>query len=408
MTNWILTQQCVLSFSLIILLIAEKNCMTVLGEKALYCLWLLVPLSLIVNNLPSDLVSIDNPVFYQYFVKVNAQSNKATEWLSWQIIWCTGLFLVVLIAFKAQWQIYRGQQTVIEHSSLPLILPKQLRVVESHNVHSPLVAGIWPATLILPTNFYHKFTVQQQQLILQHELVHYRRFDNFYNLVAITFVAVFWFNPLIWLSLAAFRRSQELACDAAVLNKKSQSEKISYSKALLLCVQDTVPTLSVYSQYGGKHPMLLRIKRIKNQTVVKKSSLITAFVAGVAMLTTVAMANQQGKAIDTAAVNEAKPIVRVEPKYPVEAAQQKIEGSVVLQFDIEPDGSTSNIKIIKAEPQDIFGKTSISALQKWKYKPQIVGGLPQTQHDILVQLDYRLDDKPSPTRSLIETVKILQ
>jgi bla regulator protein BlaR1 len=154
--------------------------------------------------------------------------------------------------------------------------------------------------------------------------------------------------------------------------------------------------------------MLLRIERIKNQTVIKKRNLLIAAIGGLGLLTTVAMANQQAKVVDSAKENEATPILRVEPKYPLEAAQQKIEGSVVLQFDIARDGSTSNIKIIKAEPENVFAKTSIDALQKWKYKPQIVGGQPQIQHNILVQLDYRLDENPAPIKPLIETVQVSQ
>jgi bla regulator protein BlaR1 len=408
MTNWILAQQLVLSLSLLLLLIAEKKGLKILGAKGLYSLWLLAPLMLIANNLPRDLLSIDNTVIYQSLVKVNQQTYEAGGLLSWQIIWALGAISVVVIALRAQWQIQQGQQTIVERKQLPLNLPKRLRVLSSNKIKSPLLSGIWPSKLILPDDFQRKFTVQQQQLILQHELVHFHRFDNTFNLIALIFVAIFWFNPLIWLAYRAFRRGQELACDAAVLNNKSQYEKISYSKALLLCAQSAGPHLSIYSQYGAKHPMLLRIERIKNQTVIKKRNLLIAAIGGLGLLTTVAMANQQGKVFDSAKVNDATPILRIEPKYPIQAAQQKIEGSVVLQFDIEQNGSTSNIKIIKAEPQNVFTKNSIAALQKWKYKPQIIGGQAQTQHNLLVQLDYRLDENPSPIRPLIETVKILQ
>jgi bla regulator protein blaR1 len=408
MSNWILAQQIILSMILIVMLIAERKGVTFLGAKGIYSLWILVPLVLMANNIPSNLLPINNMALYQYVVKVNQTSYVAGSILSWQILWFLGAAGVLLIALKAQWQIYRGQHCSVDPSQLPVNLPKHLKVVESNLINAPLIAGIWPSTLILPDDFQSRFTVQQQRLILQHELVHFRRLDNLCNLVALVFVAVFWFNPLIWLAYSAFRNSQELACDAAVLNNRSQLDKINYSKALLLCTQASGPHLSVYSQYGAKHPMLLRIQRIKNQTVIKKRNLLIAAIGGLGLLTTVAMANQQGKVVDSAKVNEATPILRVEPKYPIEAAQQKIEGSVVLQFDITEDGSTSNIKIIKAEPQNVFTKNSIAALQKWQYKPQIIGGQAQIQHNLLVQLDYRLGENPSPIRPLIETVKILQ
>tara|TARA_R110002153_G_C13295049_1_gene495198 strand:- start:717 stop:1055 length:339 start_codon:yes stop_codon:yes gene_type:complete len=63
-----------------------------------------------------------------------------------------------------------------------------------------------------------------------------------------------------------------------------------------------------------------------------------------------------------------------------------------------------------ASASDIIARlnSKIAALQKWKYKPQIIGGQAQIQHNLLVQLDYRLGENPSPIRPLIETVKILQ
>ena len=259
---------------------------------------------------------------------------------------------------------------------------------------------------MLPVGFQQKFDRLQQRLILQHELVHFRRFDNLYNLLAISLVMVFWFNPLVWLAYGAFRRSQELACDATVLVNSSRDEKISYSKALLICAQPSIVKLAIYSQYGAKQPMLNRINLIKSHTKNKRFSSLICAIGGMGLLTGIAMANQQGSA-DLTTVNQAEPIVRVEPKYPLAAAQQNIEGSVVLQFDIGLDGSTSNIKVVKAVPEQVFDKNSIAALQKWRYKPQIVKGKPQVQQNLLVQLDYRLNELSGPIPPLIEGIKIL-
>ncbi|MDP5030609.1 M56 family metallopeptidase [Paraglaciecola sp.] len=408
MINWLISQQLVLSLALLLLLVAEKKALKKLSANHVYALWWLVPLILLANNLPQDLLNLDNPVLYQYAVKVSTSHYTAGNMLSFKLVWWLGVFCVLSIACIAQKQIHQGAQRQLATAQMPVALPKYLKVLESQHVRSPLISGIRPARLLLPADFTTKFSLQQQQLILQHELVHFQRGDNLYNLIALLFVAVFWFNPLVWLAYGAFRRSQELACDETVLINKSTQEKMAYSRALLLCVQAHTPTLSIYSQYGAKHPMLLRIERIKNKTKVKKSSLVFSIITSLGLLAGVAMANQQGNAIETSKINEASPIVRIEPKYPLQAAQQKIEGSVVLQFDIEKDGSTSNIKIIKAEPDNVFGKTSIAALQKWQYKPQIVGGQAQVQRNILVQLDYRLDENPGPIKPLIETVKVVQ
>jgi bla regulator protein BlaR1 len=407
MLNWILAQQLVLSLCLTLVLVAEKKALTTLGAKGLYITWLILPLALLANNLPKDLVPLNDAVLYQYLVKINQQTQGAGSLLYWQIVWLTGVITLVLLTIQAQWKIHRGQLTLVEHSQLPSAMPKGLKVVESNLITSPSMVGIWPGKLILPNDFKDKFSRVQQQLILQHELVHYRRLDNLSNLLAMVLVAIFWFNPLVWLAYGAFRRSQELACDATVLANKTPDEKLSYSKALLLCVQTSVPTLSIYSQYGAQNPMLLRIKLIKNQIIVKKTSIFIGLISGFGLLAGIAMANQQGNVMHASKANDATPITRIEPKYPVAAAQQNIEGSVLLQFDITQDGSTANIKVIKAEPEQTFDKVAIKALEQWRYKPQIIGGQAHSQANLLVQLDFRMDENPSLIRPMIEGIKVL-
>ncbi|AGH44143.1 hypothetical protein C427_2034 [Paraglaciecola psychrophila 170] len=62
----------------------------------------------------------------------------------------------------------------------------------------------------------------------------------------------------------AFRRSQELACDAAVLKQSTTEDQISYSKALVQCAERSLHSFSIYSPYGEKHTMFKRIASIKN------------------------------------------------------------------------------------------------------------------------------------------------
>ena len=43
------------------------------------------------------------------------------------------------------------------------------------------------------------------------------------------------------------------------------------------------------------------------------------------------------------------PVMRIEPLYPKQAAEQGISGSVVLKYDITPAGKTANITVVKAK-----------------------------------------------------------
>ena len=85
------------------------------------------------------------------------------------------------------------------------------------------------------------------------------------------------------------------------------------------------------------------------------------------------------------------PVVRISPQYPINAAIKKIEGWVLLQFDITSSGNVSNPKILKNYPSSIFNKEALRAIVKWKYKPKIENGKPVTQRGIQVQLNFNLE-----------------
>jgi protein TonB len=87
---------------------------------------------------------------------------------------------------------------------------------------------------------------------------------------------------------------------------------------------------------------------------------------------------------------DARPIVRVEPKYPAIAAREGIEGWVKLSFSVTPSGTVSNIQVLDAEPKRTFNQAARRALAKWKYKPNIQAGKAQAQDGMMVMLDFKL------------------
>jgi len=60
-------------------------------------------------------------------------------------------------------------------------------------------------------------------------------------------------------------------------------------------------------------------------------------------------------------------IQRPPPRYPPLAERRRIEGEVELEFTIAADGSVTDIEVIRAEPEGIFEREAIGALQRWRY-----------------------------------------
>lgn len=91
-----------------------------------------------------------------------------------------------------------------------------------------------------------------------------------------------------------------------------------------------------------------------------------------------------------AADTDAVPLVRVQPTYPMRAAQRGIEGWVEIEFTIGKSGTVTNPTVVGYEPSTIFNKTALQAIRKWKYNPKIEEGKAVERPGIIVRLRFNL------------------
>ena len=70
------------------------------------------------------------------------------------------------------------------------------------------------------------------------------------------------------------------------------------------------------------------------------------------------------------------PSLRIPPTYPKRALRSGIEGIVTVEFTITIDGSVKDAEIIEAKPPNIFDKSVLRAISKWKFNPDMVDGQP--------------------------------
>jgi beta-lactamase regulating signal transducer with metallopeptidase domain len=107
------------------------------------------------------------------------------------------------------------------------------RVWMSPVVRSPAVTGLWRPVLLLPVQFDESLTAQEARLVLRHELTHLKRGDLPLNALLCLLLALHWFNPLLWLAFFKVRLDREAACDAQVLDREPQAERVAYGHTLL-------------------------------------------------------------------------------------------------------------------------------------------------------------------------------
>jgi protein TonB len=69
-------------------------------------------------------------------------------------------------------------------------------------------------------------------------------------------------------------------------------------------------------------------------------------------------------------------IVRVQPVYPAAAEARGLEGWVLVEFDVRPDGGVANAFVIESSSR-IFEKAALNAVYRFRFKPRVVDGVPQ-------------------------------
>lgn len=85
------------------------------------------------------------------------------------------------------------------------------------------------------------------------------------------------------------------------------------------------------------------------------------------------------------------PLVRVEPQFPRDAALKGIEkGWVRVEFDLQTDGTVSDVRIVDSSPRNIFDMAARRAILKWKYRPKMIDGKTVKRKGLKVQLDFEM------------------
>ena len=101
--------------------------------------------------------------------------------------------------------------------------------------------------------------------VLAHEETHARHLDPLWSLLRSLCLAVWWFDPLVWLAAHLSRLDGELACDEGALARLGENERIPYGETLLRLIplgRGGSPMLTATTMTAGKRQMKDRIRRI--------------------------------------------------------------------------------------------------------------------------------------------------
>ena len=90
------------------------------------------------------------------------------------------------------------------------------QILSSAQVSTPMTGGPLRPVILLPVSA-ESWTCGRLEMVVSHELVHVRRRDALWRLVAGAVLALYWFHPLVWLASRLAAAARERSCDEEVL-----------------------------------------------------------------------------------------------------------------------------------------------------------------------------------------------
>jgi len=88
---------------------------------------------------------------------------------------------------------------------------------------------------------------------------------------------------------------------------------------------------------------------------------------------------------------KARLIYHVEPSYPPDAREKKIEGSVLLGFTVNHDGNTESIQV-KRSVYPSIDQAAVEAVSKWRFEPAMKNGEPVSMW-MEAEINFDISDK---------------
>lgn len=156
-----------------------------------------------------------------------------------------------------------------------LKISKKIDIYRSNLAISPCIYGIFHMKIFLP---HEDFSEIEIELILKHELFHYKRQDIWLNLLISLFSCIYWFNPIIRLYTQSLYNFGEMSCDQYVLRNTSKDIKIVYANLLVKTsekmIKNEICKLTAFISQDEKFMKRRLYNIMRNNTKIKKLILI--------------------------------------------------------------------------------------------------------------------------------------
>ena len=240
-----------------------------------------------------------NPALSEHFAAAPTASVNPlyvwTEIAGW--VWLIGLGAMLLYALVSYLRLRR-------RVSVSLCVRENIYLCDA--ISSPFILGVVKPHIYLPSGL----DEVQRQNVLSHEQAHLARRDHWWKPLGFALLAVYWFNPVLWLAYALLCRDIELACDERVIRTMDESAVKTYSTVLLACSMPRKAVITcplAFGEVGVK-------ERVRNALHYKKPAfwVVAASVAVCVVVAVCFLTNPEHETMKWAKNLRVDDVVRVE------------------------------------------------------------------------------------------------
>ena len=239
-------------------LLVRRPAHGVIGVRATYLLWAIVPIAMLATLIPARTVEELGPPAYDRIVVTATVVRTGVDWMGLGMallimIWGAGAVALAVALGRRQAQFDREA---------------------ARGKAGPAVVGFHYPRVVTPDDFDARFSYDERKLILTHEQIHIERGDSRINAVVAVVRCICWFNPLVHLGAAALIADQELSCDASVVERRPRTRRI-YAETLIKTQIGAQP-LPVGCHWPA-HPLKDRIAMLARKPVTAGRHVMASF-----------------------------------------------------------------------------------------------------------------------------------
>ncbi len=168
--------------------------------------------------------NVVNPVLTQNFTPTVGASVNPLQVVNYvaSFVWIIGVIAMLVYVLISYLKIHRQVREAVSLRDNIMICDR---------VETPFMFGVIRPKIYLPSGM----DFSDADYVIAHENAHLQRHDHWWKPLGFLLLAVYWFNPVLWVAYILLCKDIEIACDEKVLKTMGTQVKKPYSNALINC-----------------------------------------------------------------------------------------------------------------------------------------------------------------------------